>query len=115
MNLVTQVHGLTAQLPASERFDLVSQMKRASRSVPANIAEGYARRRYPKEFVMFLTTAPGSANEMEVHLDIAADLSTEVSEECAVLRGEYRLLGRQLNRLIASWRGGPPTVPATSN
>jgi hypothetical protein len=51
----------------------------------------------------------GSANEMIVHLGIAADLDRELSSESAVLQGEYRIVGKQLNRLIASWRDGAPT------
>lgn len=59
----------------------------------------------------------GSANEMQVHLRIAAELGYGHDHEKLV--DEYDILGRQLNKLIDSWRAGPPEVlnqqPATSN
>lgn len=114
MGLVPQVNALIRRLPAEERFELVSQTRRASRSVPANIAEGYAKRKSSKEFANYLTTAMASANEMEVHLKIADQLGyADVSgliEECNVV-------GRQLNKLIASWQRFPTSHkrPTTSN
>ena len=112
MALVPKVQAFLRTLPASERYDLVSQLRRASRSVPANIAEGYAKRRSAKEFSNYLTTAMASANEVEVHLKMAYDLGYVNAELFSELAGEYNILGRQLHRLIASWRRG---VPATTN
>ena len=109
MALVPRVQSLIRALPTSERYALASQMRRASRSVPANIAEGYAKRRSAKEFRAYLTTAMGSANEMKVHLTIAAELGyLDKGEE---LTEQYDILGRQLNKLIGSWQAGPPEVP----
>jgi four helix bundle protein len=107
MSLISQVRKLNDRLPASERYELANQMTRASRSVPTNIAEGYGRRRSAKEFNRFLTIAMASANEM-VHLRIAGDLYADRAEEALVLQSEYRIVGKQLNRLIASWRNGAP-------
>lgn len=105
MALVPEVQKVIQTLPVSESRALASQMRRASRSVPANIAEGYARRRSAKEFCAYLTTALGSANEMPVHLQIARDLGFVESSQ---LYDRYDIVGRQLNRLISSWRTGPP-------
>ena len=115
MALVPKVQELIRSLPSSERYALASQMRRASRSVPANIAEGYAKRRSSKEFCSYLTTAMGSANEMQVHLKIASELGYLQSDD--PLMSDYNIVGRQLNKLISSWRSGPPeaTEPATSN
>ena len=112
MKLVPMMQAFVRTLPASERYDLVSQLRRASRSVPANIAEGYAKRRSAKEFTSYLTTAMASANEVEVHLKMAYDLGYMDADQFADLAGAYNILGRQLHRLIASWRQG---VPATSD
>lgn len=112
MSLLPRVNAMIGCLPDTERFELASQMRRASRSVPTNIAEGYAKRKSAKEFTNYLTTAIGSANEMEVHLRIVEQLGyADVSE----LRQDYNVVGRQLNRLIASWRDGPPGANRTSN
>lgn len=109
MALVPRVQSLSRALPTSERYALASQMRRASRSVRANIAEGYAKRRSAKEFRNYLTTAMGSANEMKVHLTIARELG--YLDEDEELTEQYDILGRQLNRLIGSWQAGPPELP----
>ena len=116
--LLPRVHAVFLMLPDVERYELASQMRRASRSVPTNIAEGYAKRRSSKEFCAYLTTAMGSANEMEVHLKIAAQIGYLDSDVHHQLVGDYSIVGKQLNRLIASWRGSPVTSdqqPATRN
>lgn len=63
-----------SKLPLFERNDLGSQLRRASKSAPANIAEGWAKRRFEKEFKKHLDSAIGSCNEMEVHISLAKDL-----------------------------------------
>ena len=56
------------RLPFFEKNDLGSQLRRASKSVPANIAEGWAKRRFEKQFKLHLDSSIGSCNEMEVHI-----------------------------------------------
>src|SRR3990172_6394212 len=89
MTLVPKVEEFIRTLPRVERYGLVSQLRRASRSVPTNIAEGYAKRRSAKGFCAYLTTAMGSANEMEVHLEIAAQLGYLDRGSHRELAGEY--------------------------
>ena len=112
MKLVAEVHGLVKAFPAYETYDLSAQMRRAAKSVPANIAEGYARRSSVKEFKNYLRMAMGSANEMEVHLRIAMDLGYPGSEQMSSCAAEYGIVGRQLNRLITSWRQLQPPTPS---
>ncbi len=106
MALVGDVESLIRMLPSSERYALASQMRRASRSIPANIAEGYAKRKSAKEFRNYLTTAMGSASEMKVHLTIAMQLGYGRDKDRLI--EEYDVVGRQLNKLISSWKAGPP-------
>lgn len=73
MDLVTVVYHLAGAFPPHERFALTSQLKRASVSVPSNIAEGAARGS-PKEFLRYLGIARGSLAEVETHLQIAERL-----------------------------------------
>ena|SRR5215218_7658642 len=73
IEMVTAVYEITKAFPADERFGLVSQIRRAGVSVPANIAEGAARHS-DKEFCQFLSIAQGSASELETELLIAKNL-----------------------------------------
>ena len=70
MDLVITVYKETEAFPSTEKFGLTSQLRRASVSIPANIAEGAART-YIKEFNHFLSNAQGSASEVETELLIA--------------------------------------------
>ena len=73
MDLVTACYKLTANFPASERYGLTDQLRRAAVSIPANIAEGQGRQ-YDAEFVRFLYIASGSLAELETHIQIAQRL-----------------------------------------
>lgn len=74
IQLVEIVYRLTASFPPSELYGLCSQMRRASVSVPSNIAEGAARQG-EKEFVQFLYIALGSLSELETQCIIAHRLN----------------------------------------
>jgi len=117
MRLLVDVHALCKKLPADERYQLGSQMRRASKSVPANIAEGFGKRPSVKEFKRYMSMAMGSANEMETHLQIAKKLGyAEATEIDHVIDG-YNHVGRALNRLITNWRSferGSNVEPRTS-
>jgi four helix bundle protein len=73
IDLVEQVYHLTTLFPQTEIYGLSSQMRRASVSVPSNIAEGAARRG-EKEFVQFLYISLGSLSELETQCLIARRL-----------------------------------------
>ena len=113
MALLKPMHSLVLTFPDYEKYDLASQMRRACKSIPANVAEGYARRRSPKEFCNFLSVAMGSANEMEVHLRIAKELDYVTEHQCHEFTREYQTIGKQLNGLIKYWR--PVKPPIASN
>ena len=104
MDLLVRVHKLARELPSEERHDLARQMRRASKSIPANIAEGFGKRQSVNEFKQYMRTAMASANEMETHLKIAARLGYAPQAGLAELIDGYNHVGRQLNRLIANWR-----------
>jgi four helix bundle protein len=71
--LAVEIYKITKDFPDHERYGLTSQMRRASVSVPANIAEGYGRK-HPKEYNQFISIALGSCNELEVYLLLSKDL-----------------------------------------
>ena len=112
MKLVASIHALVRSFPPHEQRDLTAQMRRAAKSVPANIAEGYARRSSIKEFKNYLRIAMASANEMEVHIKIAHELGYMPAKAFREHLDEYVIVGKQLNRLISGWRQFQP--PASS-
>ncbi|HEX5480209.1 MAG TPA: four helix bundle protein [Dehalococcoidia bacterium] len=102
-----EVHRLVVEFPEHERFGLTDQMRRASKSVGALIAEGWGLRQSPKEFKNYLRRALGSANEMEAHLDTTRELEYGTQALVNTLMEEYGAIGGQLVRLGESWRAYP--------
>lgn len=115
MELLVPAHALVRGFPDYERFELSSQLRRASKSIPANIAEGYGKKRSVKEFKSYLTHALGSANEMIVHLKIANVLGYGDADVTSELIEGYTIVAKQLYTLIGTWQsfGGPPSEPVT--
>jgi four helix bundle protein len=72
--LTIAIYTATKEFPREELYGLTSQIRRASSSIPANIAEGCGRSGQA-EFARFLTIAMGSASELEYHLLLAHDLN----------------------------------------
>lgn len=69
----SEIYNATANFPSDEKFGLINQLRRASVSIPSNIAEGSSRNSQ-KDFARFLEIAIGSAYEIETQLLIASDL-----------------------------------------
>jgi len=74
MNFVVEIYRISGIFPKSEEFGLTSQMRRASVSIPSNLAEGAARKGN-KEFMQFLNIAQGSISELDTQLELAYRLS----------------------------------------
>jgi four helix bundle protein len=71
MSLVLSIFELTKHFPIEERYGLTNQVRRFSRSVCANLAEAWRRRRYQAAFVLRLNDAEAEAAETQVHIEIA--------------------------------------------
>jgi four helix bundle protein len=72
MDAAVGIFELSKRFPAEERYSLTDQVRRSSRSVCANIAEAWRKRRYPSAFVSKLNDAEAEASETEVWLELAA-------------------------------------------
>jgi four helix bundle protein len=102
--LVVPMHKLVTGFPAHERFDLCDQIRRASKSVVANIVEGYSHKDTPAKAKQFWRTAMGSANEMIEHLETAIALEYASQDICQPHIEQYTIVAKQLNKLIQKWR-----------
>ncbi|MGC9454689.1 MAG: four helix bundle protein [Phycisphaerae bacterium] len=101
MDLVEMIYELTSKYPDRERYGLTSQSRRSAVSVPANIAEGYARRSR-KDYIRFLDIARGSANELETELLVAQRLGLLSRSSFRQALESLGELQRVLGGLIAS-------------
>lgn len=109
MDLVVLAYQLGKRLPKEELYGLVSQIRRAATSVPANIAEGQGRR-HTAEFLNFLGIANGSLMELETHiiasqrLGFLSDVDIQKSMEAAAH------VGRMLAGLVRRLEQRPPRI-----
>ncbi|MCF7566767.1 four helix bundle protein [Sabulilitoribacter arenilitoris] len=99
MSLVLTIYKLSEKFPYHETYGLTSQLRRASVSIPSNIAEG-AGRRGEKEFIRFLYIALGSLSEIETQLEIAYRLN--YIEEIEEINKSIYFIRKMLANLIKS-------------
>jgi four helix bundle protein len=103
MAFVREIYRLTATFPREEMFGLTSQIRRASVSIPSNIAEGKGRYSQ-RDFLHFLMQARGSVNEVETQFLLAQDLGYLPDKQTDQLLSQSKELGKILNGLISSLR-----------
>jgi len=91
---------ITQKFPKEELYALTDQGRRSSRSVGAQIAEAWAKRRYEKHFVSKLTDADGEQQETQHWIETAVDCEYPTAEEVRSLLSELAEIGRMLNSMI---------------
>ncbi len=95
-----EIHRTSLRFPAVEQRALADQIRRASKSICANLAEGYGRQKGSKtEFVRFVRMAIGSSDEMRVWLRYAYDLDYIDEPTWQGWRDEYQVITRMLQSL----------------
>ena len=99
-----EVHKASQGLPKAEQFGLAEQMRRSSKGICANIAEGFGKQNVSTaEFKRYLLMAMGSADEMRVWIMYCRDLGYADPEQCTRWAGGYRDIARMLNGLHSKW------------
>jgi four helix bundle protein len=99
MELAASCYQLTKGCPREELFGLTSQIRRASSSISANIAEGHGRES-TQSFIQFLRISQGSLKELETHLLLSAKVGIVPVEKIHPLINRSERLGRMLRALI---------------
>jgi four helix bundle protein len=99
-DLAMQIYELSKSFPLEEKYSLTDQIRRSSRSVCANIAEAYRKRRYPNHFISKLTDSDAENSETNVWLEFAFEcnyITKEIYQKLSVKNIE---IGKLINYMI---------------
>jgi four helix bundle protein len=95
-----EIFELSKSFPKDEKYSLTDQIRRSSRSVAANLAEGFRKRRYEKAFVAKLSDSEGEAAETQTWLDFSLECQYITQEKYNELNQEYEhVIGKLVNML----------------
>jgi four helix bundle protein len=101
IELAVLIYRLSEGFPRAEVYGLTSQIRRASVSVPSNIAEGYGRGSR-KEYLQFLFVAQGSLKELETQMILSQRLNYATAAQADRILSESEVVGKMLGSLIRS-------------
>jgi four helix bundle protein len=101
VELQQEILELTKKFPKEELYSLTDQIRRSSRSIGANIAESWQKRRYPAHFVSKLSDADGEQAETQHWLDTSVKCRYISKSEHDTLSEKCRTIGRMLGRMMA--------------
>jgi len=102
MEAAMMIFELTKRFPAEEKYSMIDQMRRCSRSVCANIGEAWRKRRYPAHFVSKLSDSEAEAEETRVWVEIARRCQYLSKEESDNLDDRYDKILGQLVTMISA-------------
>ncbi len=98
--LALDIHNISKTFPKEEKYSLTGQIRRSSRSIPANLAEAWKKRRYEKAFVAKVIDAAGEAGETEVWLDFSKDFRYLNEDKYQDFMNRYDEVNRMLYGMI---------------
>lgn len=98
-DLALEIHKMSLKLPTYELYEQGSQIRKSSKSVKTNIAEGYGRRRYKQEFIRFLVFSHASCDETISHINMINDIHFPETPHTNLLE-RYNVLGGKINKFI---------------
>ncbi len=97
-----EIFWITKSFPKEELYSLTDQIRRSSRSICANIAESYRKRRYPKHFTSKITIADAEASETSTWIDFAKDCNYITETKRLDLLEHYNAIGKMLNSIASN-------------
>lgn len=100
-NVAKKVFLVTKSFPKGEMFSLTDQGRRSSRSIGAQIAEAWAKRRYPNHFIAKLSDADGEQNETQHWIETALECEYISAAEADAISQDLREIGRMLGAMIS--------------
>lgn len=107
LELLRPLYKLTNLIPRLHR-KIKYQVNEAAEKIPPQIAEGFGKKKSPREFCRFLSMALGSSDEVIAHLretKIVAETFSQIrKEDCDNLIESYKVLSKRLNKLLSSWQ-----------
>jgi four helix bundle protein len=98
--LAMEIYELSKQWPPEERYALIDQIRRSSRSVCGNIREAWSKRRYEAHFISKLTDADGENSETDTWLDFAKDCGYISNEDHVRLSSKCKEVGAMLGNML---------------
>ena len=98
--LAMEIFEITKTYPKEEKYLLIDQIRRSSRSIPSNIAEAWVKRKYPKSFVSKLLDSLAEESETEVWIDMSQDCKYIEDQLHNNLLGRYMEVAKMLNSMI---------------
>ena len=99
-----EIHRLSMEFPPFEQRELGSQIRRATKSIAMNIAEGYGKKSSLADFKRFMTMALGSNDEVRVQLEYCRDLGYISEEQYGFYEQEHIEIGKMLSAMLKNWR-----------
>ena len=99
-SLAMKIFIVSKAFPSEEKYSLIGQIRRSSRSVCTNLREAWAKRRYEAHFVSKLTDADGENAETETWLDFARDCGYLSESDHVILTQKSHEVGAMLGRMI---------------
>lgn len=99
--LAMEIFHASKEFPKEEKYSLTDQIRQSSRSVAANIAEGFRKRQYPKMFLSKLADADGEATETQVWLDFSRDCEYLLPTHHQELVKGYEEVGKMLGTMMS--------------
>ena len=103
INLLKDLYNFLLKVPNSE-FDSVKNCKRAAKSIPANLAEGFAKRRSEATFKNHLQICIGSSDEVVAHIMTIAAVVPKLTNEADIIAKKYIILSKRSNTLHKNWK-----------